>query len=581
MSNEKRWKRRGVASALIRLCVFCAPVAAGVVAGRAVASFLPPPLASSEVAVWWLLVLGGATVALVLVERLARRFLPLAWLLRMTLLFPTRAPRRWKLAVHVGTVRHLEERLAAAQAIGLNDTATNAAQKVITLITALQAHDRHTRGHAERVRVYTDMLTAELNLPERDRERIRWAALLHDIGKLSVPAPLLNKAGKPDAAEWQTIVRHPEEGARVCGPLLDWLGPWGDTIVQHHERYDGTGYPVGLSGTDIGMGARIVAVPDAYEVMTAPRAYKPAIPARAARQELADHAGSQFDPGIVRAFLNLNVRRLQWVAGPAAWLAQLPFFTRTPKVDPLPVSKGVAALALLLLLGLQVPAPTLFSVEEPLVLRPAAAAAAEPAPDVEVANGETQPATTPGTPQQAPRSLVVRPGPGDGVEPAPLPGGGREPVPDTGPPPVAPAPQPERTLRPIPEPEPKPRPDPRPEPEPEPNPDPDPTAPPEPPPTEVPPPPPPPAPAVAVADRATVATRETTTIPVLANDSGDLAGAVVTVLTQPQHGNATAAGGVVVYTAQPGWTGDVVFTYQVCAVAGSCASAPVTITVVR
>ena len=577
--QEERWQRRLVASWLIRVAVFCTPVIAGVLAGRLVGSALPPPVAGSEIVMWWLLVLGAATIALVLVERGARRLLPLAWLLRMALLFPTKAPRRWKMAVQVGTVRNLEQQVTAARAVGHEDSATSAAQKIVTLITALQAHDRHTRGHAERVRVYTDMLTAELGLAEPDRERLRWAALLHDIGKLAVTPDLLNKPGRPDAAEWEILERHPEEGARFCGPLLDWLGPWGDTIIQHHERYDGGGYPAGLAGEDIGLGARIVSVPDAYEVMTAPRPYKRAMTARAARQELADHAGTQFDPSIVRAFLNLNIRRLGWVAGPAAWVAQLPFIPRISGVDPKPIVAAAGVIAGFAMLGLQIPQWGMQLVEEP-----AQADAAERSDDPTgtfvvladeaVEDPQSGEDTTPPQPDR-PTSPDPRGGPGPIiVRPArpDRPGGQPAPPPD-------PAPRPDPVVEPAPEPEPEPEPPPVPEPTQPP--DPEPTLPPDPEPTATPTQPPPPAPAVAVADAAMVSARETTTIAVLANDGGDLAGAVVTILNQPQHGTATAVGGAVVYTAQPGWTGVVVFDYQVCGVAGPCSSAPVTITVVR
>lgn len=206
------------------------------------------------------------------------------------------------------------------------DEAT-AARNILALVGALAAHDRKTRGHSERVRAYTDLLSEELGLNEADRDRLRWSALLHDIGKLRVDVAILNKPGKPTNAEWDALRMHPHHGEELAGPLLPWLGVWGQAIVEHHERYDGAGYPHGLAGTDISLGGRILAVVDSFETMTAVRAYKKAMSHRTARVELARCAGAQFDGVLVRSFLNISLPRVIWAMGPFSALLQLPWAT--------------------------------------------------------------------------------------------------------------------------------------------------------------------------------------------------------------------------------------------------------------
>jgi hypothetical protein len=272
---------------------------------------------------WISIVAIGSLLTLVVFERAARRLLPLAALLNVSLLFPDKAPARFAVARRTGTPRELHARLEAARSSGQVDHAQDLAT-VIELVLALNVHDRASRGHSERVRVFTDLLTTELKLPEEDRARLRWAALLHDVGKLEVPATLLNKPSAPSEEEWIVLRRHPDDGARMVAPLLPWLGQWGAAVVQHHERYDGAGYPRGLKGHEISLAARIVSVADVYEVMTAPRPYKRPMSVVASRQELIRVAGTQLDPAIVRAFLNISSGNLWRTIGIGAWIAQIP-----------------------------------------------------------------------------------------------------------------------------------------------------------------------------------------------------------------------------------------------------------------
>jgi putative nucleotidyltransferase with HDIG domain len=306
----------------LRAVVLVSPALAATGAGWLAARVLPVPadgaavLAVGRVALLVVVAVGAAWV----VDRLVRRLMPLVVLLRMTMLFPDRAPSRFRLAREACTV-DVERALRPRP----GDDADSVARRAAGLLAALAAHDRHTRGHSQRVQVLAEMLARELKLSRADRERLRWSALLHDVGKLAVDSAILTKPAALDADEWSAMRAHPDEGARLCGPLLDWLGPWGLAVAQHHERYDGTGYPRGLAGEAIGYAGRLVCLVDAYETMTAARAYKKPMATRDARAELARCAGSHFDPVMVRAFLAIPLPRLLWALGPVSFLVQLPF----------------------------------------------------------------------------------------------------------------------------------------------------------------------------------------------------------------------------------------------------------------
>jgi putative nucleotidyltransferase with HDIG domain len=316
-----RWKSRPLVAAALRVAVVAVPALASLVAVWLCARVVPPPADQALLAAarLGLLLAVGVAVA-VAVERLARRLLPLVVLLKMSMLFPDRAPSRLRTAR-----RACSASVDASLAPRTGDDAAAVAERVVALLAALASHDRRTRGHAHRVHVLAELLARELGLSRTERDKLRWAALLHDIGKLSVAPAVLNKPAKLDDDEWAILRGHPLEGARLAGPLLAWLGPWGDAIGQHHERYDGHGYPLGLAGDQIGYAGRLVCLVDAFETMTAARPYKKAMATRDARAELASCAGTQFDPAMARAFLAIPLPRLLWAGGPLAFLVQLPF----------------------------------------------------------------------------------------------------------------------------------------------------------------------------------------------------------------------------------------------------------------
>jgi len=323
-SESERWRAHPVLGALVRILVVLIPLAVSILVSLAVIAVLPSTSSLAGKALWWTIVLALAWGAALLVERVARRALPLAVLLELSLVFPDRAPSRLR-AMRGTTVRELENQLAGLRAKGAQGTPLEVAETLVSLVGSLGLHDPRTRGHSERVRAYVDLISDELQLPEHDRLRLRWAALIHDLGKLTVPAGVLN-GGKdlpPDA--WTSLKRHPEEGKRLAAGLLPWLGEWAETVHQHHEWWDGAGYPRGLAGEEICRGARIVAVADSFEVMTTNRSYAKARSAAAAREELSRCAGTQFDPAVVRAFLHISIGKLRGVLGPLAGLSVVPF----------------------------------------------------------------------------------------------------------------------------------------------------------------------------------------------------------------------------------------------------------------
>jgi HD-GYP domain-containing protein (c-di-GMP phosphodiesterase class II) len=324
---SQEWRRHPVLSALLRAAVVALPAAGGLAVALPLSRALPRPTSVTGVVLWYAVMAVAMLAAVLVVERGARRLLPLAALLNVSLLFPDQAPRRFAVARRVGRPRDIERRVEELRQMQPGSSELGHMQRVLELAAALSVHDRRTRGHSERVRVFTDLIAEEMGLPPGDRARLRWASLLHDIGKLMVPTEILRKPAALDDEEWQQVRRHPAEGDKIIAPLRTWMGPWADAVVQHHERWDGRGYPAGLAGRDISLGGRIVAVADSYEVMTAPRPYRRPLGVVAARRELVRCSGAQFDPEVVRAFLNVSVGRLWRVVGVGTWMAQMPFLS--------------------------------------------------------------------------------------------------------------------------------------------------------------------------------------------------------------------------------------------------------------
>ncbi|OGT72817.1 MAG: hypothetical protein A3H44_04685 [Gammaproteobacteria bacterium RIFCSPLOWO2_02_FULL_57_10] len=199
-----------------------------------------------------------------------------------------------------GTVHDITERKKAEK--DLHELFTAALE---SLASAIEAKSPWTRGHSERVADYAVEIGQALGLTNGELDKLRIAALLHDIGKIGTYDGLLEKQGKLTAAEYETIKQHSAKGAEMLAPIrqLHDIIPW---VRGHHERFDGAGYPDGLRGEGIPLQARILAVADTFDSMTAERPYRTTPGKAQALEEIRRHTGTQFDPRVVEAFLRVR-----------------------------------------------------------------------------------------------------------------------------------------------------------------------------------------------------------------------------------------------------------------------------------
>ncbi|HMU80637.1 MAG TPA: HD-GYP domain-containing protein [Microthrixaceae bacterium] len=174
-------------------------------------------------------------------------------------------------------------------------------EHALRCLPMLADHDRSTAIHAGRVTAYAVEIGLELGLDPDELNDLRWAAALHDVGKVAVPPGILNKHGRLNDEELGVARAHPLIGMQMLDPYRRWLGATVDGVAQHHERWDGHGYPFGLAGERISPLARIVTLADSFDAILSCRSYSEPMTSLRARAEIVRCTGSQFDPGVVDA----------------------------------------------------------------------------------------------------------------------------------------------------------------------------------------------------------------------------------------------------------------------------------------
>ena len=192
--------------------------------------------------------------------------------------------------------------VAAYNAQTLNYIEEEHFETISSISEAIEARDTYTRTHGDRLIDYGVSVAKELGLSANEIKNIRYAAAMHDVGKIGIKDSILNKEGKLTKEEYEEIKKHPEIGYNML-KKIKFLSHIANDVLHHQERYDGKGYPAGLSGEDIPIASRIIAVVDTLDAMTTDRPYRKALPVDAALEEIKKNSGTQFDPKVVEAFL--------------------------------------------------------------------------------------------------------------------------------------------------------------------------------------------------------------------------------------------------------------------------------------
>lgn len=215
-------------------------------------------------------------------------------------------------------VRHLYLKLNSVQRVkddlnaALEELELNMREQLDMMVKSIEARDPYTSGHSRRVAILSKAIALDLGLSGETVEEIENAALLHDVGKIHAEfAPLLQKEGRLTQEEWDLMKTHAEKSAELVGLFRRFVGNVVDSVRWHHERWDGKGYPDGLAGESIPLGARIIMVSDTIDAMTTDRPYRKALSFESVLEELIKYRSEQFDPSIVDVVTNsVSIRRL-------------------------------------------------------------------------------------------------------------------------------------------------------------------------------------------------------------------------------------------------------------------------------
>ncbi len=215
---------------------------------------------------------------------------------------------------HTSLERRVRDRTAELQQ-ALRDLETTYSTTLWALVAALDARERELSNHSQRVVRYTLAVARRLGLPDQALPDIGRGALLHDLGKIGITDAILLKPGQLTDEEWVVMRTHPQMGYDIL-KAIPFLGSPADIVLAHQERFDGTGYPGGLAGEAVPLGARIFAIADTYDSITSDRPYRKKQAPEAAREEIQRCSGTQFDPRCVGAFLTVTIPELEELARP-------------------------------------------------------------------------------------------------------------------------------------------------------------------------------------------------------------------------------------------------------------------------
>ena len=203
-------------------------------------------------------------------------------------------------------LRQFSDSLPATEGFGRADGPQALPQSILDTVTslayAIDAKDQYTQGHSQKVSAYAALLAEALGMSEYEVEEIRMGAILHDVGKVGIPEHILNKSGPLNPDEWETMKTHVMYGGKLLEPMAA-LERIRQMVLHHHEFFDGSGYPEGLAGEAIPLGARIITIADSYDTITSDRSYKKGRPAEEALAEVERCSNAQFDPDLVAVFL--------------------------------------------------------------------------------------------------------------------------------------------------------------------------------------------------------------------------------------------------------------------------------------